>query len=299
MKKIIISVLLIFALASGFVVAQKVIEQIEDKKIEQELQSLDIEVNPNLLVKQNKALASLKSQMEKGKDVQNAVEAYAYFISVLQPTDSERVYIDNLILKGKDAEALVNIFEFWQDTTEDLSIIEAVYKYMPHPDYPEKYWVDNAFIDLANKGITKNQYSNLSYDDVKEYSRKGLSYDELRAADKMSRKGKKQIGEILDKRQEGISWYEIADSIYSLSSDETRLADIDTYKIITDVNEVMASIKLAKKEGQKAKEYLNAVMDGKSAVYQLEEAELNKRKEAKEQLKKQKLLIESPQKKED
>ncbi len=179
-------------------------------------------------VKNNLALREFAKEQKGGENVQEDVEAYAHFLADLYPTEEEIRYIDGLIGEGYDAKAVVEIYEFWQDTQEDLSIIEEVYAYRPTEEV--KHWVDEGFIKLAAQGKTKTQYSNLSVEEVKAYYESGISYEDILTADKLSRHGTKDINHVLSMKRENASWYEIIDDVYTLSPPERKQTDVEKYK---------------------------------------------------------------------
>ena len=166
--------------------------------------------------------------------------------------------------KGYDVNALYEIYKFWRDTAEDIEIIEEVYKFKPESPNV-MYWVDEAFIELANQGKTKNQYSNLSVEEVEAYKNSGMTFSDILVADKLSRYGTEKIETILDEKQSGVSWFEITDNVYSISSPEEKAANAEKYKNISDPYEILDSIALSKKSGKSATEYLDAVICGESS----------------------------------
>lgn len=189
---------------------------------------------------------------------------YVSLVAELSPTASDLSYLKNLMKKGYDVNALYEIYKFWRDTAEDIEIIEEVYKFKPESPNV-MYWVDEAFIELANQGKTKNQYSNLSVEEVEAYKNSGMTFSDILVADKLSRYGTEKIETILDEKQSGVSWFEITDNVYSISSPEEKTANAEKYKNISDPYEILDSIALSKKSGKSATEYLDAVICGESS----------------------------------
>ncbi len=250
--------------------------------IVEKIEYANAEIQPgSLTVKNNLALRAITKEQKDGVNVQTDVEAYAHFLADLCPTEEEIRYVDNLIGKGYDAEAVIEIYEFWQDTQEDLSIIEAVYAYRPAEE-DVRFWVDEGFIKLAAQGKTKNQYSNLSVDEVKAYYESGLSYEEIMVADKLSRHGTKDIKHVLERKQKDISWYEIMDEVYTLSPPEKRESDIEKYKGIKNPDEIFASIRLAETGETAVEGALDAVVQGESSSSKMAERKVKKGKELKQ-----------------
>lgn len=247
---------------------------------------------PELSVKQSFVMKELEKAKKSGESVQNQVEYYAYFVSVLQPTEEEKEYIDGLIKDGYDAEALVKIFDFWRYTSEDMNIIEKAYEYRPY-DLDVSYWVDEAFIQLHKDGSAVTEYGNLSVEEVKAYLAEGIKPEEIRAADKLSRKGVKSTEKILEEKKNGSSWYNIADEIYGIQSDETDLAE---FSVIDNLNEIIESVKLAVRTNRSVKDVLREVAKGESSTKKNKDFKTEKMKDAKESLKKQKLWNDSVKK---
>lgn len=233
--------------------APKIIEEITIVTMDTQPGSLSADTNP--------ALYKLTREQKKGIDIQEDTESYAYFLSTLAPAQNEIRYIDSLIADGYSAKALVQIFEFWKDTEEDIDIIEEVYEYRPD-DLDLLYWVDSAFLGLSKEGKTKTKYSDLSVQEVKEYYSKGISYEDMRLIDKLSRKGTKDIKELMLQKENNTSWYEIINGVYEFSSDGNN----EKYCSIENPDEIMASYKLAKKEKKEVIDYLEKVLNGESAV---------------------------------
>ncbi len=251
------------------------------------------EIQPgSLTVKNNAALRQIVKEKKAGTDVQVDVEAYAHFLADLYPTEEEIRYIDSLIGKGYDAKAVVEIYEFWQDTQEDIAIIEAVYEYLP-PVEGVKYWVDEAFISLERKGKTKGHYSNLTVEEVQEYYKEGVSYEDMRIADKLSRYGTKEFEEIMSDQMEEVSWYEIIDKVYTISPADQKEAYIEKYKSIEEPHEILASIRLSEQNILSLEEALDGVLVENSSTTQLAEKNIDQKVKIKESFVQQGLWIET------
>jgi len=87
-----------------------------------------------------------------------------------------------------------------------------------------------------------------------------MTFSDILVADKLSRYGTEKIETILDEKQSGVSWFEITDNVYSISSPEEKAANAEKYKNISDPYEILDSIALSKKSGKSATEYLDAVI---------------------------------------
>ena len=239
-----------------------------------------------------RSLKKLERSKKNGEVVQNQVEFYAYFVSVLQPSKEEKDYIDGLIEAGYDVEALVKIFDFWRYKVEDMSIIEKAYAYKPY-DLSVSYWVDEAFVNLHEKGEAVTEYGNLSVEEVKAYFAEGIDFEEISAADKMSRKGIKSTETILSEKKNGSSWYDIASEIYGVEPSEN---DSLEFSRIENPNEIIESVKLARRDNRPIKDVLRDVVNGESSTKKNFDFKTDKMNESKESLKKQKLWDDSTKK---
>ena len=271
-KQILIISILCFTCAIGAYAASEVITEKGNKEIEMQQDSMTAE--------DNLVIGNISKDKIEGIGTQKDIEAYTHFLAELYPTKEEIEYIDTLLGKGYSAKPLVEIFEFWQDTQEDINIIEEVYAYRPPVD-DVLFWVDEAFIQLASQGKTQGQYSDLSVEEVQAYYESGISYEEILVADRLSRYGTKEIKTILSQRQAEASWYEIMDSVYSLSKEESREADIQKYSVIKNPNEIFASIKLAEQNEMSLSAALDGVVSENSSVALLSQKNEVKKQEIK------------------
>lgn len=264
---VIIAVVLVVLTVSAYA-ANVVIENLNQASQFEHVVDESLLTNSELILSENIALKQLKSNMDKGENVDSQITKYAYFISVLNPTTEEKNYIDSLIKKGYDAEALIEIYEFWLDTAEDINIIEEVYSYNPNDEEVE-YWIENAFISLSNEGKTINMFSDLTFEEVKEYYYDyGISPDDILVAGRMSRKGVRDAETIIQSRMNGETWYEIADDIYNLSSDSTvnLMSENKPYTEIDDGCEILSCIRMSRTTGNDINTYLNDLSKGESII---------------------------------
>lgn len=242
-------------------------------------------IDKELIVKENRIYSMLDSERKQGENVQDYVEYYSYFLSVLKPTSAEKEYVDRLISNGFDVEAVVKIFDFWRYTDEDMSIIEEAYGYKPY-DVKISYWVDDAFIFLCSNGKTKGEFVDMSVEKVEEYMAGGIAPEEIRAADKFGRRGVLNADEILSQRLSGKSWCEIANTVYDFKlSDE----EIHNYENIDDPFEFIDVFKVSARTGENAKELLDKASDGISISKMNSDFKKEKMEEAKTVLTRQKI----------
>lgn len=124
----------------------------------------------------------------------------------------EMDYIANLIIQGYDPMTVMDICYFWQDTNEEISIIEQIYEY--------KYlrgmtWIENAF-----NCVTNDKCGVLTEEDVENYAKQGVTLDDISAANKLCRKGVLTIQEILEQHQAGKTFAEIAAYVNGISLEQ-------------------------------------------------------------------------------
>ena len=123
--------------------------------------------------------------------------------------------------------------------------------------------MDEAFINLYKTGVAITEYGNLSVEEVKEYIANGLDFDDIRAADIMSRKGVKSTETILLEKRNGSSWFDIAKDIHNIDLYEDEEFNFDT---IESPYEIIESVKLAKRTNRPVKEILCDVVNGESSI---------------------------------
>lgn len=288
-KRIIIILSLIAMLTISAFAANAVIGNIKEASYSNFSVDKSLLKNEQLILADNVALKQLQSDMNKGEDINAPVKKYAYFISVLNPTDEEKDYIDSLIKKGYDAESLIDIYEFWIDTAENLDIIEKVYKYKPYED-DAKYWIENAFIALSNDGKTKNKLSDLTLEEAKHYYYDcDVSPDDMLVAGIMSRKGVHDVDEIIESHIEGKTWYDIADEIYDFS---TSSENKEKYSEIDNGREILSCIRMSRTTGNDVITYFEDLVKGESVIEKKMLNDEHLMEDSITQLKAQKLLSE-------
>lgn len=137
--------------------------------------------------------------------------AYVTFMGE-NPFSTEQITIINRILdKGTTIQSLMQVYDFWLSTDEPFSIIEEICAM--EDNYFSEFWYENAF----NK-ITDGKHGVLSGEDIAAYREKGISYEEILAANTMSRKGVYTINQILDSVVNGANAEDIACEIYNVNA---------------------------------------------------------------------------------
>ena len=127
---------------------------------------------------------------------------YMYFKKLYKPDKETLEYMESLMTGSADMLKLINIFDFWQTTCEDISIVGKIYAMSGTMD--GAFWVE----ELYNQA-TGNRHGVLDSDGVAKYMSMGFTANEIAAANILSRRGVYTITDILDKVSEGTSWADI------------------------------------------------------------------------------------------
>lgn len=262
MKKLMCLIAASAIFIGGIVFADEIVSLVDEIKVTDSSmvqKAEQLQTAPSEVLNTKDMLTAVAS---KSENLNDEIKAYALFISSYNVTDDEQKYISSLIKQGKRMSVIAEIYDFWQYTDEDISIIEDVYAY--YPDDAEEnnvqYWIDAAFLHLSENGKTTVEYSDLSYEQVMEYYNQGISFDEILYADKLSRKGVKPIEDILQDRIDETSWFNIFDEVYSFD------VSSEAYAEINDPSELMSCYMLSKNGNGTLSEYLDGVISGDSAV---------------------------------
>lgn len=154
----------------------------------------------------DKMTSIMKTQIEDVAEYNLALINYKYLEKGYKIDSSTMDYIANLIISGYNGIDVIDAAYFWLDTNEDISIIEDMCQWkIKNIDYDGEFWEENAFND-----ITDNKCGVLTAEDFEEYSKIGISIDEILIADRLSRKGVYTIQEILEKYHNGMTLTDIA-----------------------------------------------------------------------------------------
>lgn len=162
-------------------------------------------------------IAALKGKKATETDFETLQEL-ACFEEIYNLNDAEKARFVQWINSGKDVRLLMYIYEFWLTTEEDFSIIEDVYdmfvdSYDPEMRLPSDrdLWFEGLFNFLSG-----NKYGKLTTDTAEEYLGKGLSLNDIKMAERMSRTGRMNVDEILEKKSAGTKWCDIAAEVNNI-----------------------------------------------------------------------------------
>ena len=178
----------------------------------------------------NNLASILRSQNLEEDEISKAIEAYARIIMLYNPPKSDINYITNMVKDGYDLLKITEIYDFLTDTNYDITMVKSMYDIGKLVDFEGKYWLEDAF-----NAATQNKHGVLSSSEINQYHEKGISYDDIRIASIISRKGIMTIHEILEQKANGTNWAEIFSQIYTTSGiEKEKFKDEKTAEKIID-----------------------------------------------------------------
>lgn len=259
--------------------------------------SIDAELSLTNNTELQNIVTAVKLKKLPMKDFYKQMLDYALFLKVYQPQREEVSYINRLTNDGCELDKLIEIYSFWLDTDEDITFIKTLYDAADFSNNKSEHWVEAAF----NK-VTEGKYGVLNQEQIKEYYAKGISRDDIIAANRLSRRGKDTIDEILDKKVSDIPWIDIIEDIYNrLEKKEKIYIDqnsLGEYKEITNGVEILEAIFLSQVNGKHLNDYLSKLAKGRSISTEINQYITEQTRGIYDQLKVQGLWDESPEIKE-
>lgn len=201
----------------------------------------------------NDPIYTYLAQHYSGVELYTQVDEYALFKVSQQPTSEEITYMANLLNSGSPLKAVLDAYRFWSTTNANLSLIgqlTAGYQ----PEFAEvSYWAEDVY-----DAITNNTDA-LSTEEVTTYMQQGMSSDEILLANELSRKNVYTIQQILTKRQQEESWFDIISDIYDLLNHPLTVANSkkDSYRSIEDGSYIIQAIFLAARSEQTVEQWLD------------------------------------------
>ena len=219
--------------------------------------------------KYRKMIETLEALDLSNEDFNHVLFKIEYLKLAFSATTEEVNYLLDLISTHKNTEDIFNVYIFWKDTGEDLSIVEKVFLLKEDcvnayrggsGDYGTQLWIEDAFNEA-----TDFKYGTLSPNDIIEYWEKGLSTDDILLANVLCRQGVFTINEILDKCVTGEPLIEIqakidskAGNVKSLAMDKT---DVSRYSEISS-EDIILSRQLARISDQAITDFYDRILTG-------------------------------------
>lgn len=226
------------SLAYGAGVVSVFFENNKETLTVQEKNKLD-KITPSVVEK-------IKEEGTDSTQIQQNLYEFASFIQTYQPTDEQLSYLNNLILNGYDTDKLIEIYRFWFDTDDDISMIKSIYDYAQTNGIGGSFWVEECY----NK-ITDNRSGLLSDEDIQQYKQRGLELDDIEMANRLSRLGKKNIQTILEERIAAENWIDVVEPLYASSNSKKetakKLKKIEAKDVNKTPNEIMDALFLTEK----------------------------------------------------
>lgn len=149
-------------------------------------------------------------QEETGEAViSQGTEEEAITIQPFEPSQTDEIYLGQLIDDGYRADWLEEIYEFWLTCGEDISIIEDIYHASEEQNFTGRYWVEESY-----NYVTNYAHGVLDVAQVGDYLAKSITRDQIRQANILSRQGVYTINEILDQLLAGKTWSELVNEVY-------------------------------------------------------------------------------------
>lgn len=222
MKRIIlITIGLIAALAIGVFAADGItggdiigVFEPEVTEVAEETEEIAAEPDGTVYVTEN-ALTALLNSDKTRSEATGELEAVYSMTAEYGMTDEEAAYIANLVNNGYDLSWLLDIYAFWTTCDDDISIIKSMYDSAVNNDINGRYWEEDAYNIVTNR-----KHGELSVDEIMAYLDKGLSIDDVRQANVLSRNKDYTISEILDEVVGGKSMDEMKKDVFGSNEDK-------------------------------------------------------------------------------
>lgn len=152
----------------------------------------------------------LQNQGMDDDKLQYTMEQF-FEMTLLYPiNDEELMTIKELVKDGADLSKIIDIYTFLQNSNASLKYIKDMYYYGKNIDFYGRYWIEDAF----NYCSGQKEYE-LSMEEVQKYINEGMSIEDIRVANIISRSEVKNIRELLEEKQSGKIWGEIIAETYT------------------------------------------------------------------------------------
>lgn len=161
-------------------------KQKKEKEVKEKIKNKQ---NNKTKLKKAKEFKSITNCNNRAK--RNNVAHYIRFIYGNDFADDRLEAINRILDSGTTIQSLKQVYDFWLTTDEDFALVEQICAL--EDEYFSEYWYENAFNKLTN-----HIHGELSGSEIIEYQHKGISIDEIFAANVMCRKQGQNIHSILD-----------------------------------------------------------------------------------------------------
>lgn len=166
----------------------------------------------------------IKSMVDKSApinyDEYQKILSYSVFLAENEFTKEQLEYINSLLDAGYSEGVIQEVYEFWLTTDEDFSMIGDLCA-LSNEMYGI-YWVENAFNKLTN-----NSHGVLEREDIEVYYEQGLTYEDIYAANILSRRKGQTIQGILDDMLSGKTNSEIITDVGMMPKSRSISGKID------------------------------------------------------------------------
>lgn len=215
------AIVLGLCLATGiFMLVQAKMEESElpvDPLQEAIVQQLEKEITDNDIISIMRSHGYYTDEIRKG------INQYAEIIVKYDLSSEETAYFIDQLNMGRDLSKLCELYNFIKDTKLTYSDIGQLYAIGENNHFKGNYWAENAFDEY-----TKNT-NTLDRTEILELLDENIELNDIQLANILSRKGVKNIREIVDDMKNGKSIYEIVSELYSEYSFSPEL-----YQDVTD-----------------------------------------------------------------
>lgn len=195
-------------------------EEKEAKEVT-EAKTKDIRIALKENIVDNNLISIMRSQGLEEDEIAKAMDAYTRIIMLFSPARSDVIYITDMVKEGYDLLKIVSIYDFLTDTNYDIVMVRKIYDIGKLVNFSGKYWIEDAFNAATNK-----KHGELTVAEINQYTDKGISYDDIKVASIISRKGVMTVKEIMEKKAAGVEWIDIFTTIYgSENIDKEKFKD--------------------------------------------------------------------------
>lgn len=193
----------------------------------------------------------LKNNNYSDDKIQILMEQYYKIAAIYPISNSTMTEIVELVDEGADILKLLDIYVFLSDSNASLSYMSDMYYAGEATNFYGSYWIEDAFNCVADQ-----ENNILSINEINTLTDQGVSIEDVKTADILSRSEKMSTKEILIQRQEGMTWGNIIKNIY----ENLNLSGLENVESSTDILEC---IRLSKFTGETVNNVYNDYVNDK------------------------------------